>query len=127
MAFSLQGGFAVKMCQHCGYDLELDAVIELGDFVLRPDGHCSYREKEIPLTAQQGRLLHTLAKGRPRYLSLTMIGERLSDCENPYRLTSVILCHVTNRFKKHGLPLPIKKKHGVGLAWDDEKQFGHQQ
>lgn len=105
------------MCPHCGYDLERSDVIERGEYVLHPDG-LVYREgKRLRVTVQEGLLLYTVAKAAGRPTHCRVIGERISECEDPYNLVMVSMSRMRAKFRADDIPLPVANIRNFGLAW----------
>jgi DNA-binding response OmpR family regulator len=105
------------MCPHCGYDLERSEVIERGLYVLHPDGMV-YRDGErVRVTVQEGQLLYTVAKAAGRPIHCRVIGERISDGENPYNLVAVLMTRLRAKFRADGIPIPVSNIRNFGLAW----------
>jgi DNA-binding response OmpR family regulator len=104
------------ICPHCGYDLAASADIERDGFMLRHTGDVLYNGVQLDVTAQQGQLLYTVAKaGRP--ILARVIGERISEANDPYNLVQVIMTQMRARLKASETPYPVKGVRGQGYVW----------
>jgi hypothetical protein len=104
------------ICPHCGYDLAASADIERDGFMLRHTGEIRYNDAPVDVTAQQGQLLYTVAKaGRP--ILTRVVGERISDANDPYNLAQVVMIQLRARLKANGIPCPVLGVRGQGIVW----------
>lgn len=104
------------MCPHCGYDLVRSGPIERDGYTLTPDGLVYFDGDRVLLTRQEGQLLYTVAKAS-RPVSCEIIGERISDTENPYNLVQVLLTRMRAKFRADGNSFPVSTIRNFGLIW----------
>jgi DNA-binding response OmpR family regulator len=105
-----------KICPHCGYDLDANADIERDGFMLSYTNEARYNGEVMQLTRQQNQLLYTVAKA-DRPIAAAVIGDRISDAVDSYRLVQVVLTQLRAIFRADGIPMPIVNVRGHGLAW----------
>lgn len=105
------------ICPHCGYDLQRNVVLERGEYVLHPDGMVYRQGERVRLTVQEGQLLYTVAKADGRPIHCRIIGERISECEDPYNLVMVLMTRIRAKFRADGVPLPVGNIRNFGLTW----------
>lgn len=104
---------APHFCPHCGFDLVADAPLISGEWTLSP-GLAVLGGELLMLSAQEAALLFTLAKARGAPVRVEVIGARISGCEDPAALASVVLSRVA---AKLGTSTPFENVWGRGYRW----------
>lgn len=108
----------INMCPHCGYNLQKDEPIELGDWSLHEDG-VSYRGVRLLLTASQVRILYTMAKATGSVVRHEVIYNRVldNDVADPRNNIAVQISKIRDMLAGMGVSLPIENVRAVGYRW----------
>ena len=107
----------VSMCHVCGTDFEKSLPLDRGSYSLHDTGEIYFEGKRLPITLQEGRVLYALARVAPRPLRAEMLGERVSDCTNPYKLANVLVSHIRRKLRAADIKPPFDTVWGLGFAW----------
>ena len=100
----------MKVCPCCGTDIVLDAPIIMNDYAMSGAGYPLFHgRQQIKLTPAQALICWSLMKAYPGYVTINALVERLGadDVKNPENLIRVHMSHMKQRFRDHGLTLPI--------------------
>lgn len=104
------------ICPHCGYDLVADVVIEKDGFTLDPRGEISFNSTVIALTSGEVAVLMTIAKAGGRWMRAAVVGDRMSECENPENMVAVLLSRARRKFRELDIPFPVDSRRGRACA-----------
>lgn len=103
------------LCHSCGEMVPQSEPIENGRWVLSETS--TERDGEtLDITAAQSAVLYELARAKGRFVSVSYLGDLITDEEttNP---KNVIRVHISKMRRKLGQICPIETKFGAGYRW----------
>ena len=106
------------LCPHCGYDLQRDAPIALGDACFSWGEGLAWRGAAVALSPQQRVVVQALLKARGGRVTRDAPIARLgSEAEAQDMLLRTHICAIRAALRGVGGPDPIRVERGVGYRW----------
>ena len=106
------------LCPHCGYDLQRDAAIELGDARFAWGEGLRWRGAAIALSPQQRAIVQALLKARGQLVSHEALIARMgSDADDLATLLRKQVHQLRTVIRRAGGPDPIRNERGLGYRW----------
>lgn len=108
---------ATHFCPSCGFNLEKDEPLAVGDWNIDLRGGVQFRGRHVDyLSTTQIGILHTIAASRPRNVSIEILTARHSESESSVSIR-VLICALKRDLRFQGIPVPIKTDRGAGYHW----------
>jgi len=107
------------MCPACGYNLETDKPLQVGDWLLDPRGEIRWKGQVIGHRPSWANILLTLAREQGRRVTTEVLTNRTTSTEDT-NVVAVQLSLLRKKLTTLGIPIPWQSywgRSGGGYSW----------